>query len=163
MAPMEVYISGATGENAALVNGLYALMEERHNGRALYQCMVTQQWLRYLPRGLWAVSKTEHKVANNNLCWAHSVKKDMPLPTDTIAWMLFANGTWAEAAVRVENQVNGKILLFHDFLNATPINACIIFAPYFCLLSIARPAVLCFRLTPMTLFTTSANNNILHH
>ena len=79
-APQQVIISGASGNNAAFVNGSFLCVDELYNGRALYQKVGDPNaWLRYLKDSYWAV--TAGKVVNNNNCYAHSVNMGMAFAT----------------------------------------------------------------------------------
>jgi len=79
-----VTVSGATGTNAAYVNGTYAPTGELHNGKTLFRKVNDpDKWLRYSKNDSWMVSSTSDKDANNNLCWAHSVEKDLAHPALT--------------------------------------------------------------------------------
>ena len=106
-APQQVIISGASGDNAAFVNGSFLCVDELYNGRALYQKVGDPNaWLLYQKDSRWAVSDTEDKVANDNICYAHSVNPGMAFATGESLWNVFADGKWVEQkAVRVSPAV----------------------------------------------------------
>ena len=106
-APQQVIISGASGDNAAFVNGSFLCVDELYNGRALYQKVGDPNaWLLYLKSSLWGVSSTEDKVANNNSSEAYSVIKGMAFATGESLWKEWVDGNWVEQkAVRVSPAV----------------------------------------------------------
>jgi len=106
-APQQVIISGASGNNAAFVNGSFLCVDELYNGRALYQKVGDPNaWLRYLKNSTWAVSSTENKVANNNSSYANSVNMGMAFATGESLWKVVVYGNWVEQkAVRVSPAV----------------------------------------------------------
>jgi hypothetical protein len=106
-APQKVIISGASGNNAAFVNGSFLCVDELYNGRALYRKDGDPNaWLRYLMDSYWAVSDTADKVANNNTRYAYSVNPGMALATGESLWKVSVDGKWVEQkAVRVSPAV----------------------------------------------------------
>jgi hypothetical protein len=106
-APQQVIISGASGNNAAFVNGSFLCVDELYNGRALYRKEGDPNaWLCYCMSSKWAVSTTADKVANNDSCYAHSVNMDMAFATGESLWNVFADGKWVEQkAVRMSPAV----------------------------------------------------------
>ena len=106
-APQQVIISGASGNNAAFVNGSFLCVDELYNGRALYQKVGDPNaWLLYLKSSTWAVSDTEDKVANDNNCKAYSVNMGMAFATGESLWKVFVDGKLVEQkAVRVSPAV----------------------------------------------------------
>ena len=106
-APQQVIISGASGNNAAFVNGSFLCVDELYNGRALYQKVGDPNaWLLYLKSSAWAVSTTEDKGANNNSCYAYSVNMGMAFATGESLWVVWDDGKWVEQkAVRVSPAV----------------------------------------------------------
>ena len=106
-APQQVIISGASGNNAAFVNGSFLCVDELYNGRALYQKVGDPNaWLRYLKDSTWAVSTTEDKVANNNSSEAYSVNMGMAFATGESLWNVLVDGKLVEQkAVRVSPAV----------------------------------------------------------
>ena len=106
-APQQVIISGASGNNAAFVNGSFLCVDELYNGRALYQKVGDPNaWLRYLKDSTWAVSTTEDKVANNYSCKAYSVNMGMAFATGESLWNVGVYGERVEQkAVRVSPAV----------------------------------------------------------
>ena len=106
-APQQVIISGASGNNAAFVNGSFLCVDELYNGRALYQKVGDPNaWLRYLKDSTWAVSSTASKVANNNSYTAFSVNMGMAFATGESLWKVRVDGKWVEQkAVRVSPAV----------------------------------------------------------
>ena len=106
-APQQVIISGASGNYAAFVNGSFLCVDELYNGRALYQKVGDPNaWLLYLNSSAWAVSNTSDKVANNNICYAHSVNKGMAFATGESLWVVRVDGEVVEQkAVRVSPAV----------------------------------------------------------
>lgn len=106
-APQQVIISGASGNNAAFVNGSFLCVDELYNGRALYQKVGDPNaWLRYLKDSIWAVSSTESKVANNDGCKAYSVNMGMAFATGESLWEVLVDGDLVEQkAVRVSPAV----------------------------------------------------------
>ena len=83
-----VRISGATGDKASLVNGVFEPKAgELHNGHAVYyKAGEPDTCLRYCKDWTWAVSRIADKEANNNTCYAHSVKTGLKLPNDGSSW-----------------------------------------------------------------------------
>ena len=106
-APQQVIISGASGNNAAFVNGSFLCVDELYNGRALYQKVGDPNaWLLYLKSSTWAVSDTAAKVANNNVSYAKSVNMGMAFATGESLWNVWVDGKWVEQkAVRVSPAV----------------------------------------------------------
>ncbi len=106
-APQQVIISGASGDNAAFVNGSFLCVDELYNGRALYRKDGDPNaWLRYCLDSYWAVSDTANKVANNNICYAHSVNMGMAFATGESLWNMWVDGKLVEQkAVRVSPAV----------------------------------------------------------
>jgi hypothetical protein len=106
-APQQVIISGASGNNAAFVNGSFLCVDELYNGRALYQKVGDPNaWLRYLKDSTWAVSDTASKVANNHFGYSRSVNKGMAFATGESLWNVWVDGKWVEQkAVRVSPAV----------------------------------------------------------
>ncbi len=106
-APQQVIISGASGDSAEFVNGSFLCVDELYNGRALYQKVGDPNaWLRYLKVSTWAVSDTADKVANNNICYAHSVNGGMAFATGESLWNVLVDGDLVEQkAVRVSPAV----------------------------------------------------------
>ena len=106
-APQQVIISGASGNNAAVVNGSFLCVDELYNGRALYQKVGDPNaWLRYHKDSRWAVSSTADKVANNYSCKAYSVNMGMAFATGESLWKVWVDGDWVEQkAVRVSPAV----------------------------------------------------------
>ena len=106
-APQQVIISGASGNNAAVVNGSFLCVDELYNGRALYRKDGDPNaWLRYLKSSTWAVSDTEDKVKNNNLCKAYSVNMGMAFATGESLWEVSVDGNFVDQkAVRVSPAV----------------------------------------------------------
>jgi hypothetical protein len=106
-APQQVIISGASGDNAAFVNGSFLCVDELYNGRALYRKDGDPNaWLRYCLDSTWVVSTTASKVANNNICEAHSVNMGMAFATGESLWKVWVDGKWVEQkAVRVSPAV----------------------------------------------------------
>ena len=105
-APPQVIVSGASGDNAAFVNGSFLCVDELYNGRALYRKDGDPNaWLLYL-NSTWAVSTTEDKVANNNLSYAHSINMGMAFATGESLWKVLVDGKVVEQkAVRVSPAV----------------------------------------------------------
>ena len=106
-APQQVIISGASGNNAAFVNGSFLCVDELYNGRALYRKDGDPNaWLRYCLDSYWGVSTTANKVANNNICEAHSVNPGMAFATGESLWKVAVDGKLVEQkAVRVSPAV----------------------------------------------------------
>jgi hypothetical protein len=106
-APQQVIISGASGNNAAFVNGSFLCVDELYNGRALYRKDGDPNaWLRYCLDSYWVVSTTADKVANNNSCKAHSVNPGMAFATGESLWKVSVDGEGVEQkAVRVSPAV----------------------------------------------------------
>ena len=84
-------ISGATGSNGPLVNGVYRPVGEAYNGKKLFQKEGdNDMWLRYaLQFDNWTVSTTEHKDANDGIGWCHSTVKSLAHPTEAKAWKVW--------------------------------------------------------------------------
>jgi len=99
-----VRVDGASGDNASVVNGVFALEEELYNGRALYRKVGDPHWwLRFTPSSLWTISDTASKDANNNDGVAFSSSRGLSLPTDSSVWQVKVDGKWVkQAAVRVQ-------------------------------------------------------------
>ena len=106
-APQQVIISGASGDNAAFVNGSFLCVDELYNGRALYQKVGDPNaWLRYCLDSYWAVSTTASKVANDYSWKAFSVNKGMAFATGESLWLVLVDGKWVDQkAVRVSPAV----------------------------------------------------------
>ena len=106
-APQQVIISGASGNNAAFVNGSFLCVDELYNGRALYRKDGDPNaWLLYLKSSRWAVSTTADKVANNDSCKAYSVNMGMAFATGESLWNVVVDGNVVEQkAVRVSPAV----------------------------------------------------------
>jgi len=106
-APQQVIISGASGNNAAFVNGSFLCVDELYNGRALYRKDGDPNaWLLYLMDSTWAVTTTASKVANNNTCYASSVNMGMAFATGESLWGVQVDGNLVEQkAVRVSPAV----------------------------------------------------------
>ena len=106
-APQQVIISGASGNNAAFVNGSFLCVDELYNGRALYQKVGDPNaWLLYRMDSTWGVTNTANKVANNNNCYAHSVNAGMAFATGESLWYVLVDGNLVEQkAVRVSPAV----------------------------------------------------------
>ncbi len=97
-------VDGASGNNAFLVNGVFAREEELYNGRALYRKVGDpHRWLRCTPNSRWIISDTVNKDENNNAGVAFSSSFGLSLPTDSSVWKMFVDDEWVEqAAMRVQ-------------------------------------------------------------
>jgi len=89
-----VRISGATGNNAALVNGLFELTGEISGGMPVYKKQGDEQWLEYFVSTCrWMSRSTARKGQTNNSCHAYVDCAICVLPDEapTGAWQV-ANG-----------------------------------------------------------------------
>ena len=94
-----VVVCGATGPNAACLNGVFEPAGELHNGRPLYQRVDDPNfWLRYTKNGFWMVSDTAAKDANNVRGYNCSVEIGLALPTLATEWKVWQDGKWVVAA-----------------------------------------------------------------
>ena len=95
-----VVIAGATGNNAAEVNGRYLPTDEIYNDRVLFRKEGDgDTWLRYVAGGFnwWMVGNTASKDANNGAGWAYCVEKGLHDPTEAATWkVLVSRGEWAD-------------------------------------------------------------------
>ena len=99
-----VHITGATGPNASLVNGVYTPVPgEVYNGHPIFvKAGEPDKYLRYKPNHCWGVSGTASKDANNTSGWAYSVEKHVGLPQDVKRWKVCVNDEWeVQPGVRV--------------------------------------------------------------
>ncbi len=112
-----VVIGGATGTNAAKVNGIYEPTVEVHNGKLLFQKRgMKDHWLHFdASTGFWIVSTTAGKDAKNNLRWwplSYSTDRDLQDPKSAVAWRILNGSAW-------EDQGGVKcvelLLSVHDF------------------------------------------------
>jgi hypothetical protein len=98
-----VVIGGATGTNAAKVNGIYEPTIEEHNGKLLFQKRgMKDHWLHFdASTGFWIVSSTAGKDAKDILrCWCHSTDRDLQDPKRAVAWKILNGSTWEEQEVQ---------------------------------------------------------------
>ena len=105
-----VEISGATGPNAAVINGVYERTAERRRERVVYRKRGDgDMWLSMAEKG-WMVQETEDKEADNTDGWLTGsragalAKAPSPLAVPLEAWDVFVAGRgWTQqAALRVE-------------------------------------------------------------
>lgn len=111
--PPGVVISGATGSNAARVNGVYEFTDTTQNGKPLLRKRgASDSWLRYTTNNLWLVSDTAPKDANNTNGFAHSVRTGTNAapnnPLSVTGWTVFDSGSknWVtQPAVKCSKRV----------------------------------------------------------
>ena len=107
--PPPCIIAGATGQDAATVNGTYHPTDEIYNGRVLFRKGGGGgQWLRYLTdqdRNYWMVSPTANKDANDDIGWAHCIETGLYDPAKAATWTVYDGGEWgAQPAVTCIHQ-----------------------------------------------------------
>jgi hypothetical protein len=96
-----VVIGGATGTNAAKVNGIYEPTIEEHNGKLLFQKRgMKDHWLHFdASTGFWIVSSTAGKDTKNNLSWwplSYSTDRDLQDPKRAVAWKILNGSAWED-------------------------------------------------------------------
>eukprot|EP00729_Bicosta_minor_P010283 gene10283-biopygen325 len=98
-------IAGATGNNARFVNGAFSKTGAMQNGTPVFSKEGdADMWCYCAPDGLWYVTDTEDKDANNDNGWAGSVEKGLAAPQLAKAWGVLVNGAWAlQPAVKLTN------------------------------------------------------------
>jgi hypothetical protein len=117
-----VVIGGATGTNAAKVNGIYEPTVELYDGKLLFQKRgMKDHWLHFdASTGFWIVSSTAGKDSKNNLrCWCHSTDRDLQDPKRAVAWKILKGqkvedieqSTWEEQ--EVQQRLKEQLVLEH--------------------------------------------------
>eukprot|EP00947_MAST-08B_sp_MAST-8B-sp1_P005599 g5599.t1 len=103
--PRPVTISGATGPNAAAVNGDYLPTGEIYNGKPLFRkSRDAGKWLRYVThdgRNTWMVSPTADKEENKGAGWAWCDEKGLHDPADAGATWKVWDGTQSQKQAAV--------------------------------------------------------------
>eukprot|EP00729_Bicosta_minor_P019029 gene19029-biopygen8482 len=83
-----VEIKGAAGLNGARVNGMYEKIEEMQNGKPVYikvgSTGMACCW--YDPNGMWTVSSSTEKDANEATGYAHSIETGLAAPELATQW-----------------------------------------------------------------------------
>jgi len=104
-AKYAVLISGATGENSALVNGVYDVTDEVSGGIPVYKKREAEQWLEYhVSRSMWMSRSTETKGQTNVTCHASVACAIGVLPdkAPTGTWQVYDGAAWrTQASVMV--------------------------------------------------------------
>ena len=91
-----VLIAGATGNNAAHVNGAYTPTGQVHNGRELLQKEGDQdKWLRYATNNKWMVSPTSSKDENSCAAWMYS-EVGVADPALASKWTVWDGSVWKD-------------------------------------------------------------------
>ena len=115
-------INGATGRNAAQVNGLYIASLLQHNDHTVFTKVGAAKevclWMR--PDSRWGVSSTKTRQANKNVSWLSANEKGLSFPTDCTSWL----GLGDDVKVKMFNKRTldnvflpvGNILCDPDFL-----------------------------------------------
>jgi len=104
-ATYAVRISGATGDNAWRVNGVYEVTDEVSGGMPVYKKQGGDMWLEYhVSNGRWMSRSTLYKGQANDACLAH-VHCDVGVLPDKAprgAWHVWVNNAFeAQASVVV--------------------------------------------------------------
>ena len=88
-----VRITGVTGANKDIINGVYEPTGEAYNGRALFRKKGDgDKWLRYVTSESlndWRVSSTSHKDANDDIGWLQCGEKGLEDPTQATSWKVY--------------------------------------------------------------------------
>ena len=83
-------MSGAVGDNAKHINGVFKPSGEIQNGREMYVRVDNpDKWLRFMANGKWAVSSASDKDANNLTSWCSSQDLDANDPTQVRSWSVY--------------------------------------------------------------------------
>ena len=88
---------GATGSNAANVNGVFEPTGDVQNGKALFvKRGDASKWLRFNPVGCWLVSS----AADTSIGWCQSVGPDKAHddPTSVTKWQVYSGSDWEDQA-----------------------------------------------------------------
>eukprot|EP00729_Bicosta_minor_P012326 gene12326-biopygen19029 len=89
-------ITGATGNNADIVNGAFSKTGAMQNGKPVYsKDGDADMWCYCTPDGLWYVTSTADKDANKNGGWAASIEEGLAAPHLVKEWKVVVNGEWA--------------------------------------------------------------------
>ena len=100
-AAAAVRISGATGENAGPVDGLFELTDEAGNGPVWKKCGA-ELYLYRAHEGSWFVSGAASKDARKAAGWARSELLGLgSLPTEACEWEVFLGDKWEAQRLRV--------------------------------------------------------------
>jgi len=91
-------IRGATGINAAAVNGEYFDSGHVYNGRVLYQKAAdSDRWLRFVTAGhldQWRVSSSQSVKANDDKGYIYSKESGLANPTEAKEWYAWMGTEW---------------------------------------------------------------------
>ena len=88
-------------------------MDETYNNRPLFRKqddneVFHDRWLRYTLKGVWAISSSTDKDANNKNGWVLSKQSGLALPVDSAKWTVYSDGKWGvQASVKVHASVCG--------------------------------------------------------
>ena len=90
-------ISGATGDNAGRVNGVYEVTDEVSGGMPVYKKQGAEQWLEYhVSTSSWMSRSTARKGQSRLACHAYvdCAMGVLPDNAPTGAWHVFTSGAW---------------------------------------------------------------------
>lgn len=86
-----VLVQGYEGGFADVINGIFDIAPERHNGSLLYQKRTNSDvWLRYSSEREWLVSYTTQKDSNSTVGMIISKEKFLTSPMDAVGWTVTA-------------------------------------------------------------------------
>ena len=92
-------LSGATGQYASAINGVYEPTGEEHNGKTLLgKGGDPGWWLRCDTHGFWVVSDTASKEANDNRGQCSSAESGLAHPTLATEWKVAKEGKFVAEA-----------------------------------------------------------------
>ena len=94
-----VVLSGATGQYASAINGVFEPTGEENNGKPLYRKVGDPGWwLRCNPNGSWMVSPKVDMEANNKTGMCHSAEIGLAHPTLATEWKVAKEGKFVAEA-----------------------------------------------------------------
>ena len=91
MSAVPLCITGATGENAYKLNGVYKPVPgDLHNGHAIFaKAGEFDWWLLYTTDHAWALSNTHNMNSMHDCCFeACSVERGVALPQNVTSWQV---------------------------------------------------------------------------
>jgi hypothetical protein len=94
-----VVLSGATGQYASAINGVFEPTGEEHNSKPLLGKVGDPGWwLRCTPSGSWVVSRTASKEANDVVGECYSAERGLAHPTLATGWEVAKAGKFVAEA-----------------------------------------------------------------
>ena len=103
-----VRIVGANGSNAPTINGTYGATIDLYSPRPVYRKLdaskVDTTLLRYdTQRNDWRVIHPGPETANDDICFAVSLEKNIPYPTDVNLWRVWDGSKWQDQSSMTVN------------------------------------------------------------